>query len=77
LSQESSTESLSVIRHAARGCLNSIKLCVSALELPCTPEEENEFIGDVIASSEKLDQWMDKLAHYFENAPASHEAQNT
>lgn len=59
---------LSVLRHDARGCLNAIKLCVSALEFPCTPEEETEFIEDVIRSSDKLDTLMEGIAAYFEAA---------
>ena len=54
------------LRHSARGCLNSIKLCVSALELPCTHEEEMEFIDDVIRSSDKMVSLMDEFAVYFE-----------
>ena len=54
------------LRHSARGCLNSIKLCVSALELPCTHEEEMEFIEDVIRSSGKMVELMDEFAAYFE-----------
>lgn len=54
------------LRHSARGCLNSIKLCVSALELPCTHEEEMEFIDDVIRSSDKMVDLMDEFAAYFE-----------
>lgn len=61
---------LPVLRHSARGCLNSIKLCVSALELPCTFEEEIEFIDDVIRSSEKMEGLMDELGAFFEAHPA-------
>lgn len=60
---------LPVLRHSARGCLNSIKLCVSALELPCTFEEEIEFIDDVIRSSEKMEGLMDELGAFFEAHP--------
>jgi hypothetical protein len=64
-------QSLSTLRHAARGCLNSIKLCISALELPCTPEEETEFINDVIVSSDKLAALTEQLAEYFDSVPQS------
>ncbi|HSU66731.1 MAG TPA: hypothetical protein VLJ39_07660 [Tepidisphaeraceae bacterium] len=63
-------DTLRSLRHSARGNLNSIKLCVSALELPCTPEEEMEFITDVISASDKLAHLMDDLDAYFDSAPA-------
>jgi hypothetical protein len=59
-------DGLPSLRHSARGCLNSIKLCVSALELPCTHEEEMEFIDDVIRSSDKMASLMDEFAAFFE-----------
>lgn len=61
---------LPALRHSARGCLNSIKLCVSALELPCTFEEEIEFIEDVIRSSERMVGLMDELGVFFDAHPA-------
>jgi hypothetical protein len=61
---------LPVLRHSARGCLNSIKLCVSALDLPCTFEEQIEFIDDVIRSSEKMVGLVDELGAYFDANPA-------
>jgi hypothetical protein len=61
--------SLSVMRHAARGYLNAVKLCVSAMELDCTREEHIEFITDVITSSDKMDLLMGEIAEYFEKHP--------
>lgn len=61
---------LPALRHSARGCLNSIKLCVSALELPCTFEEEIEFIEDVIRSSDRMVSLMDELGVFFDAHPA-------
>ena len=60
--------SLSNIRHAARGCFNGIKLCVSALELPCSHEEQVEFIEDVIRASDKMCGLIDELAVAIERA---------
>lgn len=54
--------SLSTIRHAARGCFNGIKLCVSALELDCTHEEQVEFIEDVIRASDTMCGLLDDLS---------------
>lgn len=53
--------SLSSIRHAARGCFNGLKLCVSALELPCTWQEQTEFVDDVIRATDKMNGLMDQL----------------
>jgi hypothetical protein len=61
-------EGLPVLRHSARGCLNSIKLCVSALDLPCTFEEQFEFIDDVIRSSDRMMSLMDEIAAAFEKS---------
>jgi hypothetical protein len=64
-------ESLSRLRHAARGCLNAVKLCISALELECTPEEQVEFLDDVLKSSDKMCALMDDLDS-FHDAHCSH-----
>lgn len=64
-------ETLPALRHSARGCLNAMKLCVSALELPCTHEEEMEFIDDVIRTSDKLVDVVDRLDVFFSNAARS------
>jgi len=63
-------ESLSSLRHAARGHLNAIKLCASAMELECTRNEHLEFITDVINSSDKLDEVMVQIGQFFEENPA-------
>jgi hypothetical protein len=68
-------ESLSGLRHSARGCLNAVKLCVSALELECTPEEQMEFLDDVVRSSEKICTLIDQLAAFHETR-ASRETGN-
>jgi hypothetical protein len=62
-------DALPILRHSARGCLNSIKLCVSALDLQCTFEEEMEFINDVIRSADKMEGLMDEFAAFFANSP--------
>ena len=60
------SDSLSGLRHSARGCLNAVKLCVSALELECTVEEQIEFLDDIIRSSDKLCLLIDDLNALFE-----------
>jgi hypothetical protein len=49
------------LRHAARGYLNSIRLCASALELPCDHEEEVTFIDDIIESAQRVIDTLDEL----------------
>ena len=68
-------ESLSGLRHSARGCLNAVKLCVSALELECTPEEQMEFLDDIVRSSEKICTLIDELVA-FHDAKSSQETGN-
>ena len=62
-------DALSGLRHGARGCLNAVKLCISALELECTREEQIEFIDDVIRGSDKMCQYIDELTGYFDAHP--------
>jgi len=62
-------DSLAALRHSARGCLNAVKLCISALELDCTHNERIEFIDDVISGSDKMCSLIDELAAYFESNP--------
>jgi len=57
--------SMSNLRHAARGSFNAIKLCVSALVLPCTPDEQLEFLDDVIQASDGLCDLLDDLSAAF------------
>jgi hypothetical protein len=71
--REMDENTLPALRHSARGCLNAIKLCVSALELPCTHEEEMEFIDDVIRSSDKMVNVVERLEHFFAISPAPSE----
>jgi hypothetical protein len=59
-------ESLSGLRHSARGCLNAVKLCISALELECTPQEQIEFLEDVVKSSEKICALIDDLSAFYD-----------
>jgi hypothetical protein len=66
--------SLSSIRHAARGCFNGIKLCVSALELPCTCQEQTEFVDDVIRGADRMNGLMDQLMETIDQPGNSHPA---
>ena len=59
-------QTISSLRHAARGSLNAVKLCVSALELECTRQEQLEFLDDVIRSCDDLCGQVEELAAAFD-----------
>lgn len=46
--------SASEMRHAVRGALNALKLCVSAFELPLSTSEKLEFLADIEAAADKV-----------------------
>lgn len=62
-------DSLSVLRHSIRGSLNAVKLCVSALQLDCTRDEQLEFLQDVIRSSDEMIGLCEELDAMFEESP--------
>lgn len=68
--------SLSGLRHAARGCLNSIKLCASAFDLPGPVEEQVQFLDDIIVASDKMCALVDQLCSMFDHAPSPAAAPN-
>lgn len=47
------------VRHAIRGTMNALKLCVSAFEMPLEPSEKLEFLSDIDASADKLVSLLD------------------
>lgn len=71
------SDSLSSVRHAIRGCLNSIKLCTSALELQCTLQEQIEFIDDVINSADNMSGLLDRLESLPQSDPPSEASDTT
>jgi hypothetical protein len=50
------------VRHAIRGTLNALKLCVSAFDMPLETSEKLEFLSDIEASADKLDSLLDQYA---------------
>ncbi len=54
----------SKIRHDMRGCMNALKLCVSALDLPLTREESDEFLGDVEYAAMRMIKLIDEMAQW-------------
>lgn len=66
------SEPVSELRHAARGCFNAVKLCAAALELPGSPEEQIEFIDEIIQSSDKLGGLMDELQSAYDRRGPNH-----
>ncbi len=59
------------LRHAIRGTLNALKLCVSAFEMPLDPSEKLEFLADIESSAQKLAELMDQVAALPESSPES------
>lgn len=49
------------VRHAIRGTMNALKLCVSAFEMPLEPSEKLEFLSDIDASADKLVSLLDEF----------------
>ncbi len=57
------------VRHAIRGTMNALKLCVSAFEMPLETSEKLEFLSDVEASADKLVSLLDRYeAHTIDAA---------
>ena len=58
------------VRHAIRGTMNALKLCVSAFEMPLEPSEKLEFLADIETSADKLASLLDQY-EAFAPAPSS------
>jgi hypothetical protein len=58
-------QSRSEVRHAIRGALNALKLCVFALEMPLTESDKLGFLSDVEFSADRLAE----LVAEFETSP--------
>ncbi len=48
------------VRHAIRGTMNALKLCVSAFEMSSQASDKLEFLLDIEESAEKLVLLVDK-----------------
>ena len=59
------------VRHAIRGTLNALKLCVSAFEMPLETSEKLEFLSDIEASADKLADLVGQYEAFFPDAPAA------
>ena len=44
----------SEVRHAIRGMLNALKLCIAALEMPLGTSDKLEFLSDVESAAGRL-----------------------
>jgi hypothetical protein len=49
------------LRHAIRGTLNALKLCVSAFEMPLDTSEKLEFLSDIETAADKLASLAEEL----------------
>ncbi len=47
--------------HDIRGCLNSLRLCLSALETLASGAGQLQFLDDLIAAAHRLDELMIRL----------------
>lgn len=59
------------VRHAIRGTMNALKLCVSAFEMPLEPSEKLEFLADIELSADKLVALLDQYETFAPPPPAS------
>ena len=48
------------VRHAIRGAMHALKLCVSAFEMPLETSEKLEFLSDIETSADKLVALLDQ-----------------
>ena len=59
------------VRHAIRGTMNALKLCVSAFEMPLEPSEKLEFLSDIDASADKLVSLLDEYEAHARDSVAA------
>ena len=59
------------VRHAIRGTMNALKLCVSAFEMPLEPSEKLEFLSDIDASADKLVALLDEYEAFAPGAASA------
>ena len=50
------------VRHAIRGAMHALKLCVSAFEMPLETSEKLEFLSDIETSADKLVSLLDQYS---------------
>ncbi len=65
------------VRHAIRGTLNALKLCVSAFDMPLDTSEKLEFLSDIEASADKLVSLLDRYEAHFPAAPIATPAESS
>ena len=54
--------------HDIRGCMQGLRLCLSALETPMTTDERVEFVQDIISATDRMTSLMDKLDEAVDHA---------
>ena len=60
----------SEVRHAIRGTLNALKLCISALEMPLGTSDKLDFLSDVESAAGRLAELVCELETSAEKARA-------
>lgn len=59
------------VRHAIRGTMNALKLCLSAFEMPLEASEKLEFLSDIDASADKLVSLLDEYEAHASSVTAT------
>ena len=54
-------EALRTIRHDTRGTANSLKMCVTVLEVPMSDDERVDFVDEVIRAADRIAELMTRL----------------
>jgi len=52
---------LRTIRHDTRGTANSLKMCVTVLEVPMSAQERLDFVDEVIRAADRIAELMTAL----------------
>ena len=50
--------------HDIRGCMQGLRLCLSALETPMTTDERLEFLQDIVAATDRMTGLIDRLDQF-------------
>lgn len=54
-------DALRTIRHDTRGTANSLKMCVTVLDVPMSDHERIDFVEEVIRAADRIAELMTEL----------------
>ena len=63
-------DALRTIRHDTRGTANSLKMCVTVLEVPMSTAEKLEFVDEVIRAADRIAELMTAMESLPDDAPS-------